>query len=546
MNLRGNLVLCAAFALCAPALAQETAMTRVEARVTAASGGGVYLDVGSDAGVQPGDRARALPLGRAPVELVVRTVSRQSSRCELVSATTTLELGTTIDVFVPAARVSAAASAAEHPPWTHPTEAWTADTPLLAPAASHSVSQRESTLSGRWYTSFDATSEHVSDSQTYALARTGLELDYDNLFGTGDALYFDGELFARDANLADNQDDEETHARIDRLSWRLGGTRDNPQRFEVGRFLHSEMPALGILDGVEYVHRLDSGDRVGASVGFLPDWTPAMNTGEDAEVAVFYRHVVGANEEFSLGAALQKTWHQGASDRDLAVGDLSWRLTQKLSLYASAWIDYYGGDDAPKSSGLEVTQAQLNTTYRIASDASVGLSLAHIRWPVLLRDELPPVTLNTLADGQVDRASASASKNVTKNTRLYGRFDLWSSDSDSGDGGEVSYSVRDWLWKSGEVGVALFASDGEFSSLLGGRLSANKSAPSGFWTLAYELANHEQDNFNGAQAELLQQAVRASWDGEVGDSWDLSLGLDQRFGDEQGSISLGFWLQKRF
>jgi hypothetical protein len=301
-----------------------------------------------------------------------------------------------------------------------------------------------------------------------------------------------------------------------------------------------------VLDGVEYVHRTGSGDRFGASVGFLPEWTPEMSTGDDAQVAVFYRHVAGEDESFSLGGALQKTWHEGASDRDLFVGDLQWRPTERLSLYGAAWVDYYGSHDAPKSSGLELTQALFNTNYRFGASSGVGLALAHIRWPVLLRDELPPVTLNTLADGQVDRASANAWSNVTKHTRLYGRFDLWESDTDSGTGGEVSCAVRDWLWKSGEIGAALFIADGQYSSLVGGRVSANKSAPWGFWTLTYELANHEQTGFNGSQAELLQQAVRASWDGEVGDGWDLSIGVDERFGDQQGSTSLGFWLQKRF
>ena len=110
----------------------------------------------------------------------------------------------------------------------------------------------------------------------------------------------------------------------------------------------------------------------------------------------------------------------------------------------------------------------------------------------------------------------------------------------------MSYSIRDWLYAQGEVSLALFASDWQYSSLLGGRLAANKSAPSGFWTLAWEAAQHEQDGFNGSQAEMLQQVLRASWDGEIGKGWDLSLGLDQRFGDEQGSTSLGFFLQRRF
>ena len=544
----GRLLL-ATITLSSPALAQEKALRHVEAHVTAVSGASVYLDQGRDGGLEPGDHARAFTPGGAAVELIVRSVSRQSARCEPVSATLGLAIGATVDVLVPEDRFAQAQAAQTnpvHPPWTQPSETWSADLPLLAPAQSATAKERETELHGRWYASFDGSLERVSDSQRYMLATTGLALLYDNPFGMGDSIQFEGEVFYRDANVGDGQDDTETTARLDRFSWRVGGTREDPTRIEVGRFLHSEMPMLGMVDGVEYVQRLDNGDRVGASAGFMPEWTPEMRTGDDAETAIFYRHVAGEDEAFSLAFGAQQTWHEGASDRQLLASDLSWRASDALSLFASAWVDYYESSDAPKSTGFELTQLQFATNYRVDPATSVGVSATHVRWPVMLRNELPPVTLNTIADGQVDRAGVYGWRDVTEHGRLSARLDHWNSNMDAGTGGELDYALRDVLYQHGEVGVGLFGNQGEFTSLTGARITANKSASTGFWTLTYELAQNDQTGFSGAQSSLLQQAIRATWDGEIGAGWDLSVNVDERFGDQQGSTALGFWLQRRF
>jgi hypothetical protein len=542
-------LLLAACSFGAPAFAQEKPMRHVEAHVTAVSGASVYLDQGRDGGLEPGDHARAFPPGGAAVELIVRTVSRQSARCEPVATALGLSIGATVDVLVPEDRFTNAQAAAtdpRHPPWTSPSETWSADTPLLAPAQSVAAEDRPTQHHGRWYSSFDPSFENVSDSQRYLLATTGLELLYDNPFGLGDSIQFEGQLFYRDANVGDGQNDSETTARLDRFSWRVGGTRDDPTRIEVGRFLHSDMPMLGMVDGVEYVQRLDNGDRVGASAGFMPEWTPEMHTGDDVETALFYRHVAGDDDAFSLAFGAQKTWHKGTSDRDLLASDLSWRANDKLSLFASAWVDYYDSNDAPKSTGFELTQLQFAANYRVDTKTSLGVSATHVRWPVLLRNELPPATLDTIADGQVDRAGVYGWRDISEHGRLSARLDHWTSNLDAGTGGELDYALRDVLYQHGEVSAGLFANEGEFTSLDGARISANKSAGTGFWTLTYELAQNDQADFNGTQSSLLQQVIRATWDGEIGDGWDLSVNVDERFGDQQGSTALGFWLQRRF
>lgn len=529
---------------CGVARAQEPETRRIEARVTIASGPAVYLDAGADAGVAPGDPVRAFPGAGPAVDLVVRSVSRQSARCAFVGDPVELEVGALAEVLVPEARV--AAGAPEHPPWTQPLEGWDPELPLLAPAEALTPAERQRVLDGRWYTAFDATWDSAGDAQRYLLARTGLEAALDNATGRGDAMFLDAEVFHRANDDGNSSDDSLTELRIERLSWRLGDSRETRHRLELGRFLPSEMPQLGLVDGIEYVARTERGDRFGASAGLLPAWNAELETGDDFSAAAFYRHVAGDEGELSLGGALQKTWHHGDPDRDLALGDLSWRPSERWWFATSAWVDYYDSDDDPKPSGLELTELHASTTWRPDDRGGLSLALAHVRWPVTRHDELPPTTPQTIADGKVERAGLNGWRDLGRHARLYGRVDWWQDQSDDGLGGEARASWRDLAWDSGEIGAGLFAMDGEHSSVAGVRLTASRWGPRGTWTLWYELARNEQEDFGGDVDALVQQVARGTWDTAIGERWSLSLGANLHFGDEQDATSLGFWLQRRF
>ena len=418
--------------------------------------------------------------------------------------------------------------------------------PLLAPAESLTPAERERVFSGRWYTAFDATWDGAGDSQSYALARAGLDAALDNATGRGDTVRLDAEVFYRMNDDGNSSDDSLTALRVDRLSWSIGDSRETRNRIEVGRFLSSEMPQLGLVDGIEYVRRTAGGDRFGASVGLLPAWTAELETGDDWQTSAFYRHVGGDDGELSLGGALQKTWHEGEQDRDLAIADLSWKPSKRWWFATSAWVDHYDANDAPKSSGFELTELHASTTWRPTDSWGLAAALSHVRWPVTHHDELPPATPDTIADGQVDRAGLNGWTDLSKRVRLYGRLDWWESESDDGLGGETRVSCRDLAWDHGEVGASLFAMDGELTSVAGLRLSASRWSSHGTWTLWYELARNEQADFGGNVDPLAQQVVRGTWDTALGEHWSLSLGGNLYFGDEQDATSLGFWLQRRF
>ncbi len=527
--------------LCALAAAQEPAGRRIEVRVTALSGTAFYIDQGSDVHIEPGDRGRVFAAAGQTVEFIVRSVSRQSARCEALSPDALVGVGEQAEVLLPAERLGAPIA----PAWTHPKEAWDPAAPLLAPTKAPTPAERESRFRGRWYTGIDGTFDSSGGSREYLLARTGFDGEWENATGRGDVVRFDGEFFHRSS---DTDDGTETldRLRVDRASWRLGDWRENPRRIELGRFLHSELPQLGVIDGAEYVQRTSGGDRWGVSAGLLPAWNASLDTGDDVQTSVFYRHVGGTDGELSLGAALQKTWHEGDEDRDTALADFAWRASERLWLAGSAWVDWYTADDSGKQEGFELTELHLNGRYQVSGAWGLAAAFSQVRWPWMLRDDLPPATATTLSEGEVQRVNFSGWRELTKGTRLSARTDLWSDQDDSGLGWELRLSKRDWLWEQGEVWSSLFALDGASDSVAGLRLGASRWTDAGTLSLAYEFAQHEPDNAGGDFATLSQHNLRTNWDFALGADWSCALRADFYFGDEQDATSAGVWLQRRF
>jgi hypothetical protein len=525
--------------LAAPALrAQTPGVKRVEARVTAVAGLVVHIDQGGDALIEPGDRARATAPGGVSVELVVRAASRQSARCEIVGAAAELDVGTLVEVFVPEDRVAKDAPL----PWKYAEEGWSTDLPLLAPVQGVLPSERASQLSGRYFLGVDWTRDDASVEQEYLFARTGLDLRLENATGRGDEMRFGGQLFHRLASVDGQDEEDSTRGRIDRFSWRFEDSRERSQRFEVGRFLSSELPQLGVIDGVEFVQRTESGHRWGASVGLFPEWDATLSTGDDLQAAVFYRWFGGAENQFTAAGGVQKTWHEGEADRDVFVGDMSWRASERWRFSGAATVDWYTGGDDPKSSGAELTELHLAAMWTPKAGRGATLTYSHIAWPLLLRDELPPLTLETLSKGQLDRVSIGAWQDLTSRVRLNGRIDQWDSQEGSGGGGEVRVSWRDLIVESSEISAGAFTSEGQFVEVLGARVGWRKWGPYGSWFTTFEVAEQEL----GASEAFDVQAWRVGWDGMLGKYWDLSLQADLRTGDEQDALTLGFFLQRRF
>ncbi len=576
MNRLWRVVLLVASAIVGSAfpVSARTTDVPIEAHVTAVTGSSVYIDRGRADHVAENDRVLFHRPSLGTVEGTIRSVSKNSARVELAPGTPPIAVGVRAEILVPEDRLKPQAptppppverepsvdtpavpvAPAEqvtppdtpaHPPWTYPPESWTDALPLLAPAFRQKPEERERKVEGRIYVQGNGTWDQLNGGRRYFLGTVGTDLRLENPFGQGGALELDAEFFQRTASIPDAPDDSDSRALLRQFSYSVGGTAELPARFEFGRFLQNEFSELGVLDGVEWSRRSDSGSRFGASVGAMPEPTPEMKTGDDTQAAIFYRYAADRDERFLLGVAYQNTWHRGQQDRNLLVGTLDYNPPGKISLRSSVWVDYYGSEDSIKTSTFELTEAQIQASWRVAVRSGLSVFFSHVRYPEMQRIEFASLTPEQILDDHVERVGLSGWHEMSDTVRVNARVDAWQDQDDSGNSGEIGAGFRDLLYDHGEVSVAFLQTQGSFSSGPGFRVSANRAFGDRYANLTYSFMDFEQKDFTGEQSQLAQHALFGSIDLPLGSRWDLSLFGEQRFGDEQDSYSLGFLLQLR-
>jgi len=523
------------------------AIVRIEASVTAVTANNAFLDKGRLDHVEPGDPVVLRPLAAGEVKAVVRMVTRHSCRIEL-QAGATVEVGDRGEVLVPQARLEAeGADDAGHSAWTADDSGYDASQPLLAAPAGQAPEDRPLRIHGRWFFDVNGTWDEERGND-YQLWRSGLELTVENPFGDAGEAHVVADALRHDTHLEGGPDDSSTLLRPERASYSWGGTRQRPDRYEVGRFVQEEFPELGVLDGVEATHRLEDGGRIGASFGYMPEWEPDLQTGDDLQAAVFYRRDADERSPLSWGLAYQNTWHEGVQDRNLFVADFDTELAEDVTLSGEALVDYYGpGGDTLKDDGAQLTEAHLNGRWRLESHASIGLHASRTRWPEMKRDEFGSLTAGQVADNRVTRFGVDAWKDLSETLRLDGRLDGWTDQDDSGNSGDVRATLRDLFWTDGDFTVDVFGTNGEFTAGRGLRLSARSPLGAlGYGTLSWEASSYESGVLGGQHVDTDQQAVRASLDRDLGARWNASLYAERRTGDDTDATSLGLFLQAGF
>jgi hypothetical protein len=543
----------------------EEEFVAVEVACTAISGQSVFLDQGRDAGIERGDTVRLYPLQGSARLGRIESVSRSGARARMERGVEGLDIGARGEVLVPRERLAQQSSVPEesppvpapseepveepperpeHPGWTAPPEDWNQSMPLLAPAHGVDPDERPRRMYGRVFTGLDWTLDDGGPNQReYYSSRTGLDWTAENPFGHGGELEFEGEYFARSSDVEGGDDERDSRLRVDRLSYEWGGVRTSPHRTEVGRFLQREFPELGYLDGIEYAHRLRSGSRLGGSVGFMPVPDDLFRSGDDLQAALFYRYVSDESERFALGGGYQKTWHEGAADRDLLFATLDYHPSFSNSLYSSILLDYYSSGDDLKSSGLDVTQFIVNATHRTSGGHGLGAFFSHFAWPALERDEFPDVTAQQIMDNENTRLGLDGWYQATQSTRLNARADAWSDQDDSGGSGSLRVTLEDLLYRDGQVALEGFFTGGKFSDGVGLRASLWKYLERGSLSASWSSTQFDQ---SGIDEELMQHVLRFQGDLTLGEKWFLALYLESLFGDDQDTLSIGFLLQRRF
>jgi hypothetical protein len=552
------LALALAWLLLGPAaFAQDAELLVLELRaVSETNTGRVLIDRGTLDGLVVGDLVTFLPREGPPVRGSLREIAARSGTVELFDAAARVAPGTRGEARVPAARVPQVAEPVAAPP-AQPTapavdpepapevqDGWQPGMPLLAEVGVVRPQARDTSMSGRIYSSGDQIFTN-DDGRSSGFYRLGSTTEIENAFGRGDVLRIDGELVARYADNPDADDEDSVHLRVDTLSYREGGTRFAPLSLEVGRFYQSGMPEFGQLDGVEYGQRLPSGHRWGASVGFLPEPDEEQETGQDLQFAGWFRWVSDTTEQLTATAGYQKSFHNSHSDRDLIVTRVDWLPRDGWNLLSTAWIDLYNGGDQYKDSRAEFTLARVSSSRRWDDGARVDIALNHQRYADLEREELPPMVDPTLYDDHFTRLSLRG-ETPWGAVLAHSGAGGWIDQDDSGGDLDLGLTWSDVFRARDTFDTTLFASLGKFNDEAGARFTWARLGDEGSWDLFYEAAFQQIHDFSSGNDDLLQHwlGVRTNWASWHG--WNVSLSAETRLWDDFNSWQLGFYTQKSF
>lgn len=544
------------------AYAQDGKPVLLEMRVTAGAPRRATVDRGALDGLEVGDRVVfRLRDGGERTGRVIELQDR-SAVVQPTDANFTPLPGMRVEALLPADRfevveevvgeegptppppVVAPTTAPEHPAWERAQDGWTEEMPLLAKVRPFRPEDRDPLLTGRAWTSVDY-GHNSEDARDDLFVRAGADATLDNAFGAGGRLSLDAEWNHRDTDVPDGDGETESRFRLDRASYSFGGHRFAPERFEVGRFLQSEFPEFGVLDGVEWSRRIAGGGSFGTSLGFIPEWDTLTEDGDDTQIAAWYRWARDESEQLSLAAGYQKTFHDFDADRDLVVLKAAWLPPHAWTAQATVWIDVYGSGDAAKGSGAEVTQAWVTTGRSWSSGSSLDLTYRHLAFPELDREEFLPVTQAQLADDRYDRAAATARQRLG-DVGLREEFGVWSDEDEEGLDGELAIEVYDLVFDGIRTEAAGFGAEGRYTTLAGWRARIGNYGGRVGWNLGYEFVLNQQQGFSAENDELPEHRATGDFDLSTASGWSVSLHGEFILYDEETGFTAGLYLQRSF
>lgn len=433
----------------------------------------------------------------------------------------------------------------ERPPWEYQDDGWRPGMPLLSRIRAVRPEDRARRVSGRGYLILDrtwTTEDEREDSQV----RLGTSLLIENPFKLGGEVRFDGEYDRRMTEIPDDPDENETYPRVERISYAWGGGRFAPDRFEVGRFLQRTLPEFGVVDGIQWERRLASGDRWGASLGYLPELNFDFDSGDDLAVAAWYHWAVDSDERLTVTNGFQKSWHEGKPDRDLLVTKVRYLPLEGWNFHGTTWIDFYGSEDDAKDSGPEVTHAILTGSKDFDGKRQMDVTFRRLRFPELLRTELLPVAEEQLANDRYDRLSAGGWTEMRGDRRLHGEVGVWDDEDDSGGDLQLGLIFQDWLWSGSRTNLTGFATLGRFSTSGGARVDFGVGDSDGRWDFLYEASLHRQEGFTSAIDDFAQHRLRGSRSLYSFNGWSVFFDLEAQVYDDEGAFSIGLHLEESF
>lgn len=442
------------------------------------------------------------------------------------------------------ARVKSGAQDGSDPlDWKNKDQDFKSDMALLSDVGSLKPEERQPAFRGTvWAAAGFGRSQLAKDSNNYF--RAGAEFDADNLLEQGGSLHFDAEIDYRTKWLGHTSPD----LLLRGLSYTVGDNRFSSERVEVGRFLQHIMPEFGYLDGVEWTHRTNGGDRVGASFGFMPENDDDFSSFDDLQIGVYYDWRADDSERFVLTGAYQQTWHDSDRDRNLLIGRMLLQSGDGWDFRGTAWVDYYNEDDKAKSTGLEVTQAVASLTRTFDDGDGFSFAYDQRRFPELERygEYIPLSTDDELKDNKNSRLSISGWTYLDNTTRFHAIGGAWTDEDESGSFVEGGIDFPNVLMEDARLDVTGFVTKGQFESVVGGRTSYGVTLDNGRFDVFYEYGGHKADGFSQAVGEFEQHRGYVSRTFYFADNWLLTLQGGVSVSDSEVSWDAGFFVRKTF
>lgn len=520
----------------------------MEVVVTSVAGRSMYFDKGRNDGLAIGDRVRLFPPG-GPLEVEILVVTATSARADLPPGIDVPAIGTRGEATATSPRRDAGPgqrrpSNPAHPPWTRIESERKPEDPLLAPAFRSDPRTRPSELHGRLHALAMWNRDQGGDRSTdWFLGRLGVDATWRNPLGDGGRARFAGDVDHRRISLSDTDDHDDTNGRLDLLSYATGIEDYAPLRLEFGRFYSDALPELGLLDGAEVTAQFDGGWRLGGGGGSWPRPFPARDTGEDLGVHAFVDWTEPRERRLSWTVGLQKTWHHGDPDRDLAVVRGQYRPGGAFWLFGTAKIDLHTGKDDLEST-IEPSHALLQARHD-GSAFGVGATASHFSWPQLLRDEYADLPDELVRDGHVDRVGLDGWWRPVTDLRFNARVDTWWDQARDGRSGELGADWSDALGTGTNVALTAFQNSGGFWAGPGWRLRLRRAFGDVQTSAGWSRYRYDVQNLLGGDATYTRQSIDVSLDVPLADL-DLAVTAERWFGDQQDAFALTLWLQHRF
>jgi hypothetical protein len=524
----------------------------LEVRVTSVAGQSIYIDAGRDAGVRPGMFITFYRTSGVPVQAVVRDVSANNARTEMLEPGPVVLVGVRGEIILPPAPVvpddetpDKGNDDPEHPPWKRTETDRDPDEPLLAPAYGRRPEEQETKVRGRIFTLMRFTQDRGGDrSNSYSFGRLGTRLDISNPFRRGGNFKFAGSVDQRQFDVAgDSQTDR--NLLINRISYSRGGQEYSPYRFEVGRFQSVFVPEVGLVDGAEGAVQLQSGWQLGGGAGSYPEPFPALQFGQDFGLHMFANYQSTGKSALSTGIAYQQTWHEGAADRNLLIGRINARPTDTIWVYGLALLDVYTSSDEINGSGIKLTQG--TAQVRFTPDRFKGGQFTYTRtsYPELKRDDFAFLPDDLVRDGYVDRINASGWVRASERVRLRARANMWRDQDNSGNGGEVSADWNDVWRDTSALHAALYYSDGTFVDGIGTRLQVRERLRGLNVSASYNGFFYNTKGLVTGDESLARHTLRADVNWSRG-RWYYSVNGSYSLGDREKQVGLGMYIEYRF